>query len=82
MGDKPTGLFFPEGEKGLKPVYENPLVGRYSSKKMQYIFSPDFKFSTWRSLWVALAESEQEQETEIKVKRHTVVEIKSRNNNQ
>ena len=44
----------------MKPVYENPLVGRYSSKKMQYIFSPDFKFSTWRRLWVALAESEQE----------------------
>ncbi len=43
-----------------KPIYENPLCGRYASKKMQYIFSPDHKFSTWRRLWIALAESEQE----------------------
>ncbi len=41
-------------------TYESPLNSRYSSKKMQYIFSPDKKFSTWRKLWIALAESEQE----------------------
>ena len=40
--------------------YENPLVGRYSSGEMLGVFSPQFKFSTWRRLWVALAESEAE----------------------
>ena len=35
-------------------VYQNPLVERYSSREMLYIFSPHFKFSTWRRLWVAL----------------------------
>lgn len=41
-------------------VYSNPLCERYSSQEMMYIFSPDFKFSTWRKLWLALAESEKE----------------------
>ena len=36
--------------------YENPLCNRYASARMQEIFSPDMKFSTWRKLWVALAE--------------------------
>lgn len=40
--------------------YESPLSSRYASDKMQYIFSPDKKFSTWRRLWVALARSEME----------------------
>ena len=44
----------------MKPTYEGPLCSRYASKKMQHIFSPDFKFSTWRRLWIALAESEKE----------------------
>ena len=43
-----------------KDIYENPLCARYASRDMQHIFSPDFKFSTWRRLWIALAESEQE----------------------
>ena len=43
-----------------KEIYENPLCARYASREMQHIFSPDFKFSTWRKLWIALAESEQE----------------------
>lgn len=40
--------------------YQNPLNSRYASQKMQYIFSPEFKFKTWRQLWVWLAESEKE----------------------
>lgn len=41
-------------------TYQNPLNSRYASKEMQYIFSPDKKFSTWRKLWIALAEAEKE----------------------
>ncbi len=41
-------------------IYVSPLSQRYASKEMQYIFSPDKKFSTWRKLWIALAETEQE----------------------
>ena len=40
--------------------YSSPLSERYASKEMQYIFSQDFKFSTWRRLWIALAETEKE----------------------
>ncbi len=41
-------------------TYVSPLNSRYASKEMQYIFSPDKKFKTWRRLWIALAESEKE----------------------
>src|SRR5690606_6620082 len=40
--------------------YENPLISRYASVEMSRIWSPLVKHSTWRKLWVALAESERE----------------------
>ncbi|MCR5597317.1 MAG: adenylosuccinate lyase [Lachnospiraceae bacterium] len=40
--------------------YTSPLSERYASKEMQYIFSKDMKFRTWRRLWIALAETEKE----------------------
>ncbi|MDG5814344.1 adenylosuccinate lyase [Chitinispirillales bacterium ANBcel5] len=43
-----------------KNSYSNPLLERYASQKMSAVFSPQFKFSTWRKLWVALAEGQQE----------------------
>ena len=44
----------------MRDSYESPLSSRYASAEMKYIFSPDRKFTTWRRLWVALAESEME----------------------
>lgn len=44
----------------MKDTYETPFNSRYASKEMQYLFSPDFKFKTWRKLWICLAESEKE----------------------
>ncbi len=41
-------------------VYEHPLVKRYSTKEMSYIFSPAMKFTTWRKLWIALATAQRE----------------------
>ena len=41
-------------------IYQDPLVGRYTDKEMQQIFSDDFKFQSWRKCWIALAESQKE----------------------
>ena len=49
----------------MHDTYVNPLCTRYASREMQEIFSDDSKFSTWRKLWIALAESEQELGIEI-----------------
>ncbi len=43
-----------------KDTYQNPLIERYTSREMSAIFSPDKKFTTWRELWIALAEAEKE----------------------
>ena len=55
-------IFYP-GMKGIgkmKNTYESPLSSRYASDEMQYIFSPDKKFTTWHRLWIALAAAEKE----------------------
>jgi adenylosuccinate lyase len=44
----------------MHEYYENPLCGRYAGEEMKRLFSDDVKFSTWRRLWIALAESEKE----------------------
>ena len=55
--------------------YESPLSGRYASREMQYIFSPDKKFRTWRKLWIALAEAERE--LGLTITREQIDEMKS-----
>ena len=44
----------------MRDRYESPLCERYASARMQYIFSPDFKFTSWRKMWLYLAETEKE----------------------
>lgn len=44
----------------MKDRYANPLVERYASQAMSHLFSPDFKFRTWRRLWIALARAQRE----------------------
>lgn len=57
LGLTPTAPSKMEDSKHV--VYEHPLVSRYASKEMSYVWSPAKKFSTWRKLWLALAESER-----------------------
>jgi adenylosuccinate lyase len=44
----------------MRDTYESPLCSRYASREMQYLFSPDKKFKTWRKLWIALAKAEKQ----------------------
>lgn len=55
-------------------IYQNPLNTRYASKEMSAVFSDDFKFSTWRKLWIALAESEKE--LGLNISEHQIDEMK------
>jgi len=52
-------------------IYSNPLAERYSSKEMLHIFSPEFKFRTWRKLWINLAEAEKELGHDVMAHVHT-----------
>lgn len=56
-------------------TYENPLVSRYASKDMSYLFSNEKKFTTWRKLWVALAEAEAE--LGLPIKKEQIEELKA-----
>lgn len=58
----------------MKNTYETPLTSRYASKEMQYLFSPDMKFRTWRRLWIALAETENE--LGLNITREQIQELK------
>ena len=55
--------------------YQSPLSERYASREMQYIFSPDKKFKTWRKLWIALAETEKE--LGLPITQEQIVELKA-----
>ncbi|MCI8565213.1 MAG: adenylosuccinate lyase [Lachnospiraceae bacterium] len=58
--------------------YVSPLSERYASREMQYIFSPDKKFTTWRRLWIALAEAEHE--LGLPVSKEQIEEMKAHQN--
>ena len=60
-------------------LYNSPLNSRYSSKEMSFIFSDDMKFSTWRKLWVALAEGERS--LGINITEEQINELKANINN-
>lgn len=63
----------------MRDLYSSPLNSRYSSKEMSYIFSEDMKFSTWRKLWVTLAEGEKE--LGINISDQQIAELKANINN-
>ena len=65
---------------GPDTAYRNPLVERYASREMSMIFSPAFKFRTWRRLWLALAESEQSLGIEIPDSAITAMRAQLHNN--
>ncbi|WP_315076867.1 adenylosuccinate lyase [uncultured Clostridium sp.] len=63
----------------MRNLYSTPLNSRYASKEMSFIFSDDMKFTTWRKLWVALAEGERE--LGLNITEEQVNELKSNVNN-
>ncbi len=63
----------------MSQYYNNPLITRYASKQMSYVFSSDSKFTTWRELWIALAEAQKELGLNITQKQ--IEEMKLQKNN-
>ncbi|MBU3104019.1 adenylosuccinate lyase [Clostridium gasigenes] len=63
----------------MRDLYNSPLNSRYASKEMSYIFSENMKFTTWRKLWVALAEGEKE--LGLNITEAQIEELKSNINN-
>ncbi len=61
----------------MNDKYQSPLSERYASKEMQYIFSPDKKFRTWRKLWIALAETERELGLPLTITEEQIEELKA-----
>ena len=61
-----------------RDVASNPLTERYASKEMSYLFSSDFKFRTWRRLWIALAEAERE--LGLPITEHQIAELRAHAN--
>ena len=61
----------------MRDRYESPLCERYASARMQYIFSPDFKFTSWRKMWLYLAEAEKELSNIEDQLRKKILEINS-----
>ncbi len=62
-------------------TYQEPLVSRYTSKEMQYLFSPEKKFTTWRKCWVALAEAQYELGLSDIISSEMIAELKANVNN-
>lgn len=63
----------------MSSTYETPLNSRYASKEMQYIFSSDMKFTTWRKLWIALARAESE--LGLPISKEQISELEANANN-
>ena len=63
----------------MRDLYSTPLNSRYASKEMSHIFSDDKKFTTWRKLWIALAESERE--LGLNITEEQIEELKANVNN-
>lgn len=63
----------------MHELYESPLIKRYASKEMSNIFSDENKFTTWRKLWIALAEAEKE--LGLNITEEQIAELKKNINN-
>ena len=59
--------------------FANPLIERYASSEMSFVFSPDFKFGTWRELWISLAESQRE--LGLNISKEQIAEMKQHASN-
>ncbi|MEE4241236.1 MAG: adenylosuccinate lyase [Desulfopila sp.] len=61
-------------------IYQEPLVGRYTSEEMQYLFSDEFKFTTWRKCWIALAEAQLELGLDTIIDQEMIEQMKDHQN--